>query len=309
MAADADAEQQGGEGLPAVLERAWMLGPKRTGPNLLLASSSSTGPGSLFDLPPDRVVKLSKQQLGRGAAPLPGRQQQQQHQQQRGEEEEEEEEHAEMEAARRRLAVPLGYPEAAQKLGLVEGSDQAGQHASSAVADLASQLDRHLSVSMQTEAPAAPEANGSSSSGGGGGGEGLGQSLEYLRASIESGVASGFQLASAAGPLCDEPLWGTVVRVEGRLNLAPAAAEGGSCPEAACLQLAEDVYGPFSGQVTSVARQAVRRAVMEGDPRLVEAMFLCEVRGSCREAAQPSQSPLLLSLGPGWGGMPGAGWA
>ena len=43
------------------------------------------------------------------------------------------------------------------------------------------------------------------------------------------------------------------------------------------LQLGEDVYGPFSGQVTSAARQALRRAVLEADPRLVEALFLCEV--------------------------------
>lgn len=32
-------------------------------------------------------------------------------------------------------------------------------------------------------------------------------------------------------------------------------------------------------QVTSAARQALRRAVLEGDPRLVEALFLCEVKG------------------------------
>ena len=30
-------------------------------------------------------------------------------------------------------------------------------------------------------------------------------------------------------------------------------------------------------QVTAVARQALRRAVIEAEPRLVEAMFLCEV--------------------------------
>ena len=33
-------------------------------------------------------------------------------------------------------------------------------------------------------------------------------------------------------------------------------------------------------QVTAVARQAFRRAVMEAEPRLVEAMFLCEVAAS-----------------------------
>lgn len=46
---------------------------------------------------------------------------------------------------------------------------------------------------------------------------------------------------------------------------------------AASSGLAEDVYGPISGQVTSVARQAFRRALLEAEPRLVEAMFLCEV--------------------------------
>lgn len=45
----------------------------------------------------------------------------------------------------------------------------------------------------------------------------------------------------------------------------------------ASVRLAEDVYGPFSGQVTSAARQALRRAVLEADPRLAEALFLCEV--------------------------------
>lgn len=56
-----------------------------------------------------------------------------------------------------------------------------------------------------------------------------------------------------------------------------------SCPSAggaASVRLAEDVYGPFSGQVTSAARQALRRAVLEADPRLAEALFLCEVRSS-----------------------------
>lgn len=34
-----------------------------------------------------------------------------------------------------------------------------------------------------------------------------------LRHSVETGVAAGFQLAAAAGPLCDEPLWGVAVEV------------------------------------------------------------------------------------------------
>ena len=48
--------------------------------------------------------------------------------------------------------------------------------------------------------------------------------------SIQSGLASGFQLATAAGPLCDEPMWGVAFEVglpcsipfrEGLLSLVP----------------------------------------------------------------------------------------
>ena len=38
-------------------------------------------------------------------------------------------------------------------------------------------------------------------------------SLDRLRHSVEAGVMAGFQMASAAGPLCDEPLWGVTFEV------------------------------------------------------------------------------------------------
>lgn len=38
-------------------------------------------------------------------------------------------------------------------------------------------------------------------------------SLDRLRISVEAGVMAGFQMASAAGPLCDEPLWGIAFEV------------------------------------------------------------------------------------------------
>ena len=31
--------------------------------------------------------------------------------------------------------------------------------------------------------------------------------------SVEAGIIQGFQLATAAGPLCDEPMWGLVFQV------------------------------------------------------------------------------------------------
>ena len=41
-----------------------------------------------------------------------------------------------------------------------------------------------------------------------------------------------------------------------------------------------DVYGPWSGQVMSSMREGCRNAFLEGERRLVEAMFNCQVQTS-----------------------------
>lgn len=74
-------------------------------------------------------------------------------------------------------------------------------------------------------------------------------------------------------------------QVAARLNL----------PEAGELALAEDVYGPFSGQVSSAARQALRRAVAEAHPLLVEAMLLCELSSTSDVLSGARTTPLLPS--------------
>ncbi|KAL4448964.1 hypothetical protein ABPG77_007681 [Micractinium sp. CCAP 211/92] len=293
QAAEAAAQEGQHPGLLPLLQRVWSFGPKRVGPNLLLAapetsssgSSGSSAGESLFALPAERVVRLAKQQAGRAAAAPAALTAAGRHPQEAGEEGEGPEE--ETAAEPRRLAMPLGFPQAALKLGLASGDQTAASHASSALVDLSHQLASTLNVAgpADSSAAAAGAENGSAAAGDAeeGTSEALGGSLEYLRYSVESGVAAGFQLASAAGPLCDEPLWGVAFQVEARLNLPAAALDGSeltAAEAAAQLQLAEDVYGPFSGQVTSAARQALRRAVLEADPRLVEAMFLCEVATS-----------------------------
>ena len=79
------------------------------------------------------------------------------------------------------------------------------------------------------------------------------------------------------------------MQVEARLNL-PEGYQPGAVSATA---LAEDVYGPFSGQVTSAARQAFRRAILEAGPRLVEAMFLCEI-ATASEALSGKHMPVCL---------------
>ncbi|XP_021300867.1 elongation factor-like GTPase 1 [Herrania umbratica] len=89
--------------------------------------------------------------------------------------------------------------------------------------------------------------------------------------SLESSVMSGFQLATAAGPLCDEPMWGLAFVVEAYISsLTGQASE--SEPD----QQPEQ-YGLFTGQVMTAVKDACRAAVLQRKPRLVEAMYFCEL--------------------------------
>ncbi|XVF61103.1 hypothetical protein PTKIN_Ptkin08bG0102000 [Pterospermum kingtungense] len=94
----------------------------------------------------------------------------------------------------------------------------------------------------------------------------------YLEAeSLESSVLSGFQLATAAGPLCDEPMWGLAFMVEAYLSPSSMQA-GDSDPN----QQSEQ-YGLFTGLVMTTVKDACRAAVLQRKPRLVEAMYFCEL--------------------------------
>jgi ribosome assembly protein 1 len=102
---------------------------------------------------------------------------------------------------------------------------------------------------------------------------------------VEAGIASGFQMAAGAGPMCDEPLWGVALEVEARLNGCGWGGGGGG-PDGAADAAAtipappdaqESVYGPLAGQVAAASRTALRAAVAAAHPRLVEPTLLCEV--------------------------------
>lgn len=83
---------------------------------------------------------------------------------------------------------------------------------------------------------------------------------------LKSSIVSGFQLATAAGPLCDEPLWGLAFLVEAYLFQESSEASSQS-----------DQYGMLSGQVMTAIKEACRAAVLQNKPRLVEALYFCEL--------------------------------
>lgn len=90
--------------------------------------------------------------------------------------------------------------------------------------------------------------------------------------SLENSVLSGFQLATSAGPLCDEPMWGLGFVVEAYVSpIVGQTNENNSSSQ----QL--ENYGMFTGQVMTIVKDTCRAAVLQRKPRLVEAMYFCEL--------------------------------
>ncbi|RZF46487.1 hypothetical protein LSTR_LSTR007603 [Laodelphax striatellus] len=91
----------------------------------------------------------------------------------------------------------------------------------------------------------------------------VGSLLDY-----DSSFVNGFQLASLAGPLCDEPMMGVAFVVEqwtvNQLNEEQSAS---TLP-----------YGPLSGQIMSMAKEACRKAFQLQPQRLMVAMYKCSIQ-------------------------------
>ncbi|KAL5723351.1 hypothetical protein ACHQM5_006761 [Ranunculus cassubicifolius] len=90
--------------------------------------------------------------------------------------------------------------------------------------------------------------------------------------SLQNSVVSGFQLATASGPLCEEPMWGLVFLVEARIK-PPEANPDDSEPSTTHHT---DQHGLFTGQIMTTVKEACRDA-MEKKARLVEGMYFCEL--------------------------------
>lgn len=110
----------------------------------------------------------------------------------------------------------------------------------------------------------------------------LTSSLLMEAEALESSVISGFQLATAAGPLCEEPMWGLAFTIEAVLLAKGKGVAGNGDDVAGTVDIGvatavTDQYGPFSGQVMTTVKEACRAAMLAKSPRLVEAMYFCEV--------------------------------
>uniref|UniRef100_A0A3B3R0X7 Elongation factor-like 1 n=1 Tax=Paramormyrops kingsleyae TaxID=1676925 RepID=A0A3B3R0X7_9TELE len=122
---------------------------------------------------------------------------------------------------------------------------------------------------------------------------------------FDNSIVSGFQLATLAGPMCEEPLMGVCFSVESWDMKFPRqdSMEGGGAPvEGGAQGKAEedtpesgdaaasrgqarrrtdvalsDCYGPFSGQLIAAMKEACRYAFQSKPQRLMAAMYTCEI--------------------------------
>ncbi|KAK3919473.1 Elongation factor-like GTPase 1 [Frankliniella fusca] len=87
--------------------------------------------------------------------------------------------------------------------------------------------------------------------------------------SMESSFVNGFQLATLAGPLCDEPMMGVAFIVsKWELSLSSPDTEGtGSA-----------AWGPLSGQIMSSVKEGCRKAFQAQPQRLMAAMYSCNIQ-------------------------------
>lgn len=85
------------------------------------------------------------------------------------------------------------------------------------------------------------------------------------RFEFESSFVNGFQLATLAGPLCDEPMMGVAFCIE-EWTLDKDGGEDVS-----------HTFGPQSGQIMSAVKDGCRRAFQAQPQRLMAAMYSCDI--------------------------------
>ncbi len=129
---------------------------------------------------------------------------------------------------------------------------------------------------------------------------------------FDNSIASGFQLATLSGPMCEEPLMGVCFSVEtwdmklsaalapqdsidedfqaaeinnddqskssdAHATNASSASSNRSRRRAEAAGSSVDCYGPFSGQLIAAMKEACRYAFQAKPQRLMAAMYTCEI--------------------------------
>jgi ribosome assembly protein 1 len=85
-------------------------------------------------------------------------------------------------------------------------------------------------------------------------------------------ISYAFQLATAQGPLCNEPVQGIAVFLEEVTVTASADDESST----------RDKLGRLTGEVIKTVQQAIKQGFLDWSPRLLLAMYSCEIQASSK---------------------------
>ena len=89
-------------------------------------------------------------------------------------------------------------------------------------------------------------------------------------------IAYAFQLATAQGPLCNEPVQGIAVFLE-EVTVAASATDDDTSS-------ARDKLGRLTGEVIKTVQQAIKQGFLDWSPRLMLAMYSCEIQASSKSS-------------------------
>ncbi|RAL68447.1 hypothetical protein DID88_007176 [Monilinia fructigena] len=88
--------------------------------------------------------------------------------------------------------------------------------------------------------------------------------------SFSDKISYAFQLATAQGPLCNEPIQGIAVFLED-VSITPSTDDESST---------RDSFGRLTGEVIKTVQQAIKQGFLDWSPRLMLAMYSCEIQAS-----------------------------
>lgn len=127
-----------------------------------------------------------------------------------------------------------------------------------------------------------PKVFGANSSNGGSSNS-LGADDSLNASHLSDKITYGFQLATNQGPLCNEPVRGIAVVIED-IVIEPPEDEAS----------ARDRLGRLTGEVIKTVQQSIRQGFLDWSPRLMLAMYSCEIQASSKYSFPPEFSLHIL---------------
>lgn len=112
------------------------------------------------------------------------------------------------------------------------------------------------------------------------------------RLAYDSSFVNGFQLATLAGPLCEEPMMGVCFIVEDWMLADKSQLEQISASDTIS---SSQPYGPFSGQMMSAVKEGCRKAFQAQPQRLMAAMYSCSIQVNAEVLGESHNTLLLLA--------------